>query len=193
MTIVALLIGLVAGAAGVYLVAVRRALADRDLAALEAREAQRALAETEGALAAERGAFDTRVENAIKALSTEALRENANAFTEQAMGRLGEYVEPLKKSLEKVETNVDLLEQQRQRAYGEIHKELEIVRQTHEGLRTADRQPRQRAARRVAHARPLGRDPAAARDRDGRDALVLRLRRAADDRGRRRPASCAPT
>ncbi len=51
------------------------------------------------------------------------------------MGRLGEYVEPLKKSLEKVETNVNLLEQQRQRAYGEIHKELEIVRSTHEGLR----------------------------------------------------------
>ena len=52
------------------------------------------------------------------------------------MGRLGEYVEPLKKSLEKVETNVNLLEQQRQRAYGELHKELEIVRQTNEGLRT---------------------------------------------------------
>ena len=133
MAIVALLIGLVAGAAGVYAVAVRRALADRDRAALEAREAQRALAETEGALAAERGAFDTRVENAIKALSTEALRENANTFTEQAMGRLGEYVEPLKKSLEKVETNVNLLEQQRQRAYGEIHKELEIVRLTQRG------------------------------------------------------------
>ena len=134
MAVLTLLIGLVIGAAGVYVVAVRRALVDRDRAALEAREAERALAETEGALAAERGAFDTRVENAIKALSTEALRENANAFTEQAMGRLGEYVEPLKKSLEKVETNVGLLEQQRQRAYGEIHKELELSRLTNEGL-----------------------------------------------------------
>ena len=193
MAIVALLIGLVVGAAGVYLVALRRALADRDRAALEAREAQRALAETEGALAAERGAFDTRVENAIKALSTEALRENANAFTEQAMGRLGVFVEPLQKSLEKVETNVKLLEQQRQRAYGEIHKELEIVRLNPRGAAAADGQPRQRAPRRVAHARPLGRDPAEARDRDGRDALVLRLRRAAVDRGRRRPRCCAPT
>ena len=134
MAIVALLIGLVVGAAGVYAVGLRRALLDRDLAAVEAREARRALAETEGALAAERGAFDTRVENAIKALSTEALRENANAFTEQAIGRLGEYVEPLKKSLEKVETNVNLLEQQRQRAYGEIHKELELSRLSNEGL-----------------------------------------------------------
>jgi DNA recombination protein RmuC len=135
MAVLALLIGLGVGAAGVYLVAVRRAIAERDGAVLEAREAERALAETQGALAAERGAFDKRVETAIKALSTEALRDNANTFTEQAMGRLGEYVEPLKKSLEKVETNVGLLEQQRQRAYGEIHKELEIVRQTHEGLR----------------------------------------------------------
>jgi DNA recombination protein RmuC len=136
MAIVALLLGLVIGAAGVYTVAVRRALSDRDLAALDAREARRSLAETEGALAAERGAFDARVKTAIKALSAEALRENANAFTEQAMGRLGEYVEPLKKSLEKVETNVNLLEQKRQRAYGEIHKELEIVRLSNEGLRT---------------------------------------------------------
>ena len=136
MVIASLLIGLVVGAAGVYLVAVRRALSDRDQAATEAREALRSLAETQGALAAERGAFDTRVETAIKALSAEALRENANAFTEQAMGRLGEYVEPLKKSLEKVETNVNLLEQRRQRAYGEIHRELEILRLNNEGLRT---------------------------------------------------------
>ncbi len=136
MVIAALLIGLVVGAVGVYLVALRGALGDRDKAAHASREAQRALAETEGALAAERGSFDVRVETAIKALSTEALRQNANAFTEQAMGRLGQYVEPLKLSLEKVETNVALLEQQRQRAYGEIHKELEIVRLSHEGLRT---------------------------------------------------------
>ncbi len=135
MALLTLLGGLVIGAVGVYVVAVRRALSDRDAAIFEAREAERALAATEGELAAERGAFDIRVETAIKALSTEALRENANAFTEQAMGRLGQYVEPLKKSLEKVETNANLLEQQRQRAYGEIHKELEIVRQTNEGLR----------------------------------------------------------
>jgi DNA recombination protein RmuC len=135
MVIAALLSGLVMGAVGVYLVAVRRALVERDRAAAEAREAQRSLAETEGALAAERGAFDVRVENAIKVLSAEVLRDNANTFTEQAMGRLGEYVEPLKKSLEKVETNANRLEQQRQRDFGEIHKELEIFRQTSEGLR----------------------------------------------------------
>ncbi len=149
MTILALLIGLAAGAAGVYLVAVRRAVADRAdaigerdaaLAAargadLEMHEAQRALAESEAALNATRDLFDDRLQNSIKAVSTEALKENATLFAEQALGRLGIVVEPLQKSLEKVETNVTLLEQQRQRAYGEIHKELEIVRETHEGLR----------------------------------------------------------
>ena len=135
MIILALLIGLVAGAAGVYGLVLRRALAERDAAVADGRESERRLAEAEGALAAERRAFDDRLQNAIKALSTEALRENANTFTEQALGRLGVMVEPLQKSLEKVETNVNLLEQQRQRAYGEIHRELEIVRETHEGLR----------------------------------------------------------
>ena len=133
-------------------------------------EAERALAASEAALAVERGSFDTRVQNAIKALSTEALRENANAFTEQALGRLGVMVEPLAKSLEKVETNVNLLEQQRQRAYGEIHRSWRSSGSRTRACGAGDRQPRQRAARRVAHARALGRDPAATGDRDGGDA-----------------------
>ena len=109
------------------------------------------------------------------------------------MGRLGEYVEPLKKSLEKVETNVNLLEQQRQRAYGEIHKELEIVRLTHEGLR------RRRA---ISSTRCAGESHT--RGRWGE----IQLRRVIEmagmlpycdfdeqqiDRGRRRPACCART
>jgi DNA recombination protein RmuC len=140
MTIVVLVIGfgagLAAGAAALHILVVRGLLADREKARDAAAETRIELVETKATLDAERGAFDERVANAIRALSAEALRENANAFTEQAMGRLGEYVEPLRKSLEKVETNVGLLERQRQRAYGEIHKELEIVRQSHEVLRT---------------------------------------------------------
>ena len=135
MTIVALLIGVVVGGVGVYVLALRRALEERDRALADTAATRHALAAAEGALAAERAAFDERVQTAIRALSAEALRANATAFTEQAMGRLGEYVEPLRKSLEKVEHNVGVMEQQRQRAYGEIHKELEIVRETHEGLR----------------------------------------------------------
>lgn len=135
MIIAALLIGLIVGALGVYFLALRPSLADRDRALADEAATRQELSAAKGALAAERGAFDERVRTAVRALSAEALRENAHAFTEQAMGRLGEYVEPLRKSLEKVELNVGLLERQRQRAYGEIHKELEIVRETHEGLR----------------------------------------------------------
>ncbi len=156
MVILALLIGLAAGAAGVYLVAVRRAILDRDRAADDAREARSALAEAEGALAAERGAFDNRVETAIRALSTEALRENANAFTEQAMGRLGEYVEPLKKSLEKVETNV---EPARAAAPACLRRDPQGARDRPADARRpahADGKSRQCAARRIPHARPLG-------------------------------------
>ena len=152
-----------------------------------------ALAETEGALAAERGAFDVRVENAIKALSTEALRENANAFTEQAMGRLGVFVEPLQKSLDKVEMNVSLLEQQRQRAYGEIHKELELVRQNNEGLRTQTGNLVS-ALRGNSHVRGRWGEIQLRRVIEMAGMLsVLRLRRAADDSGRRRTACSAPT
>ena len=193
MVIVALLIGLVAGAAGVYAVALRRALADRDRANLEARDAQRLLAETEGALAAERGAFDVRVENAIKALSTEALRENANAFTEQAMGRLGVFVEPLQKSLDKVEINVNLLEQQRQRAYGEIHKELELSRLTNEGLSRQTGSLASALQGGVADTRPMGRDPAASGDRDGGDAARIATSRSSEPFPVRTAASSDPT
>ena len=132
-----LIIGLVAGAAGVYFVALRRALAERDQA-LEGRGGERGRRSPRSKARWQRsGAPSTSAsQTSIRALSAEALRANAQSFTDAAMGRLGEYVEPLRKSLEKVETNVGLLEQQRQRAYGEIHKELEIVRETHESLRT---------------------------------------------------------
>ena len=109
------------------------------------------------------------------------------------MGRLGVYVEPLKKSLEKVETNVDLLEQQRQRAYGEIHKELEIVRQSNEGLRTQTGNL-VNALRGESHTRGRWGEIQLRRVIEMAGMLlVLRLRRAAVDRGRRRPACCAPT
>ena len=136
MTIVALLIGLVAGAVGIYLFALRRALAERDAPMPSGRRNCDGRGRGAGArcarggLRSSEGRRHPRPERDQGALDREALRENAKAFTEQALGRLGVMVEPLAKSLEKVETNVNLLEQQRQRAYGEIHKELEIGRRS---------------------------------------------------------------
>ena len=136
MVIVALLIGLVAGAAGVYAVGLRRALADRDRANLEAREAERRARRDRGcARGRTRRLRRSRGERDQGALDRGAPRERerlhrAGDGTARGVRRAVAEV------ARKVEINVNLLEQQRQRAYGEIHKELEIVRQNNEGLRT---------------------------------------------------------
>ena len=135
MVILALLGGLSLGALGVYL-AVRPALAERRRRTDEVIELQRELAETATRLETAEVGVDERMASAIKDLSAQALRENSAAFAEQTMGRLDQYVKPLKESLDKVETNVQTLEERRQRAYGEVHKELDLLRQTSESLRT---------------------------------------------------------
>ena len=86
MAILALLIGLVAGAAGVYPVA----SAGRSSTAIgpaDAREAQRALAETEGALPPSGAPSTHGSRPRSRPCRRKLLRENANTFTEQAMGR----------------------------------------------------------------------------------------------------------
>ena len=121
----ALFAGLALGAAVVWM-RLRPALAARDLRIVEA----------ETRLETVESGLDERMTSAIKEISAQALRENSAAFTEQAMGRLDQYVKPLKESLAKVDTNVQTLEERRQRAYGELHKELDLLRQSSEGLRT---------------------------------------------------------
>ena len=120
MVLLALLIGLSVGAVGVY-VAVRPALRDRRSRVERVIALERELAETTTRLEAVEAGMDERTASAIKELSAQALRENSAAFAEQTMGRLDEYVKPLKESLDKVETNVQTLEERRQRAYGELH------------------------------------------------------------------------
>jgi len=135
MLFVALVVGLLFGALGA-LVAVRPALVERRRRIDQVIDLERRLAEAEARLESSETTADERVVNAFKEMSAQALRENSATFAEQTMGRLDEYVKPLRESLEKVETNVQTLEQRRQRAYGEIHKELDLLRQSSEGLRT---------------------------------------------------------
>ncbi len=136
MVILALLIGLAAGALGVFAVVARPALLERRRRTDEVIALERRLAETSARLEAAETGADERMVNAFKDMSAQALRENSTTFAEQTMGRLDQYVKPLKESLAKVETNVQTLEERRQRAYGEIHKELDLLRQSSEGLRT---------------------------------------------------------
>ncbi len=131
----ALLVGLALGALSVWLV-VRTALADRRRLAVEAHEREVHLAEVTTRLETVGSGLDERMASAIKEISAQALRDNSAAFTEQAMGRLDQYVKPLKESLAKVDTSVQTLEQRRERAYGELHKELDLLRQSSDGLRT---------------------------------------------------------
>lgn len=131
----ALLFGLALGASAVWLL-VRPVLAERRRLTAETREQEIQLAEVTTRLQTVEAGLDERMAGAIKELSAQALRENSAAFADQAMGRLDQYVKPLKESLEKVETNVQTLEHARQRAYGEIRTELDTLRTGQERLRT---------------------------------------------------------
>jgi len=131
----ALVAGAVLGGVAV-LVSLRSRLAERERYRRELVAVDRELVATTTRLEAADATFDERLTNAIKAVSAEALRENSTVFADQAMGRLDQYVKPLRESLAKVETNVQTLEARRQRAYGELHKEVELLRQSSDGLRT---------------------------------------------------------
>lgn len=131
----ALLAGLALGA-GVVWLAVRAALAERHALVAEAHERELQLAEATTRLELVEAGVDERLASAIKEISAQALRDNSAAFTEQAMGRLDQFVKPLQESLTKVDTSVQTLEQRRERAYGELHKELDLLRQSSDGLRT---------------------------------------------------------
>ena len=135
MLFVALVVGLVLGASGA-LVALRPALLERRRRIDQVIDLERRLADASARLESVEAGADERAVSAFKEMSAQALRENSATFAEQTIGRLDQFVKPLKESLEKVETNVQTLEERRQRAYGEIHKELDLLRQASDGLRT---------------------------------------------------------
>ena len=144
---------------------------------------ERELAGTRAELDVERRSFDEKVVTAVRAASADAYQANSSAFLEIAESKLTGYVKPLKESLEKVDGQVRTLELARERAYGALGEQLSQLSE-----RTADAGD---GAADAARPRPLGRDPAQARRRAGRNAPVLRLRPAGDARrpttGRLRP------
>ncbi len=146
MTIVALLIGLVAGLAlgttGV-LFAIRErmqsgtnALARSNALEAEARSLERRAIEAEAQLAAERGTLDERVASAVRAASTAAMKESSGAFLDLAQTKLDAYVAPLRESLGKVETQVSALESARKEAYGSLTEAVRSLREDQLRLRS---------------------------------------------------------
>ena len=170
MVILALVTGLVLGAAGVYL-AVRPALAERRVRTEDVIELERALAGAEAELAAERAVVDDRLAAAIKTLSADALDINSARFLELADARLAGYVRPLKDSLERMDRQLQGVERIRQEAYGALRVQVSALSDRTGSLANALRAPRSRA---------LGRGAAAKRRRAGRDGRALRLRATGD-------------
>ena len=146
MTIVALLIGLVAGLAlGVTgaLFALRerlqsatQALVRANELEVEARGFERRAIEAEAQLAAERGSLDERVAGAVRAASTAAMKESSGAFLDLAQTKLDAYVAPLRESLGKVETQVNALESARKEAYGSLTEAVRSLREDQLRLRS---------------------------------------------------------
>ncbi len=140
MVILALVTGLVLGAAGVYL-AVRPALAERRARTEDVIELERALAGAEAELAAERAVVDDRLAAAIKTLSADALDTNSARFLELADARLAGYVRPLKDSLERMDRQLQGVERIRQEAYGALRVQVSALSDRTGSLANALRAP----------------------------------------------------
>lgn len=135
MVILALAIGIAAGAVGVLL-ALRPALAERRRRVDEVIELRSELAKTCAELSAERSVLDERLTAAVKTLSAEALDANSARFLELADSRLSGYVRPLKDSLERMDQQLQGVERIRQEAYGKLTESLTLLRGDQNRLRT---------------------------------------------------------
>ena len=140
MVILALVTGLLLGALGAYF-AVRPALIERRRRTDEVIALERALAEAEAELAAERAVVDERLAAAIKTLSSEALDANSARFLELADARLSGYVRPLKDSLERMDQQLQGVERIRQEAYGALRTQVTTLSERTGNLANALRAP----------------------------------------------------
>lgn len=133
MEVVLVIIGLAVGAAVGYLIANTRALrqlhAERDR--LEGEREQRVAAETrlgeiEKQLEAQRSLVDEatgKLSDTFKALSSDALRSNSEAFVASAKQTL----EPLRDALKRYEDHIREIESQRRQAYGSLEAQLKAL------------------------------------------------------------------
>jgi len=136
MVALALIFGLAGGALGAWAL-LRPALRAAEAKAADAEGLARALAGTQAELEVERRSFDERLQATVKALSAEALKENNASFLALAETKLQGYVAPLRESLDRVDTQVRTLEQDRHRAFGALRQELTLLRDGQERLRSA--------------------------------------------------------
>ncbi len=140
MVMFALVTGLALGALAAWIVASRmRAAANREVGDLRAQ-----LAGAHAELDVERRSFDQKVVTAVRAASADAYQANSSAFLEIAESKLTGYVRPLKDSLDKVEVQVQTLEQARERSQGALREQLGQLSERTASLVTALRTPHKR-------------------------------------------------
>jgi DNA recombination protein RmuC len=140
LALLSLVLGLAAGALGLY-VLLRPALVAGRRGADDVNALERELAGMQAALDAERSGFEKRIEFAIKAISTEALDANSARFLELADSRLSGYVRPLKDSLEKMDQQLQGVERVRQEAYGALQSQVSTLSERAGSLTNALRTP----------------------------------------------------
>ena len=137
----ALLLGLAAGAAAVWVALVRPALAARDRRAAEALALERELAAAEARLAATEESLGERLREAVRAASADAYRSSSSAFLELAGTKLEGTVAPLRESLTKVNDQVAALDRARAQSYGALRQQVELLSERAGSLANALRSP----------------------------------------------------
>ncbi len=140
MVVLALVIGLAAGALGVYL-AVRPALLERRRRTDEVIVLQRELAAAEARLETAEESSDERLRAAVKSASLEAYAQTNTALVELAATKLEGTVRPLEESLRAVGERVQELDRARAKGYGELSRHLTDLGEQTASLRNALRTP----------------------------------------------------
>ena len=139
MVVLALVIGLLLGAAGAWLVARARNAAETSALRVELEHEQARTAEKVALLENAEHEFAARFD----ALAAEALRKNNESFLELASTKLGQkeqavehLVAPLKESLQKVDGKLQQLEVARQGAYSTLAEQVRQLTETQKELRS---------------------------------------------------------
>jgi DNA recombination protein RmuC len=144
MTIVTLVVGLVLGAGGAWLL-LRPALAERRRAATAATTEliglERELAATTARLGAAEAGFDRRLAEAVRTASTEAFQQTGTRFLDTAKAQLETTVAPLRESLQRVGTTVQDLDRAREQSYGALRQQVAILSERTGSLANALRSP----------------------------------------------------
>ena len=123
MVIVALVLGLLLGAACAWIVMRSRSAQLETELTLVRRAGQ------------ERAAVVTEARDAFRALSSEALQQTSSSFLEVAKTQISGHVAPLKDSLERMDRQMSGMEKVRQEAYGAVTQHLTTLATTQDRLR----------------------------------------------------------